>query len=391
MKFAERLKNLKPSATLEITAKANQLKKEGFDVIGFGAGEPDFDTPVHIKEAAIKAINDGKTKYTPVAGITELREAVAELFTKDYGIKFSFDEILVSCGGKHSLFNIFVALLNRGDEVIIPAPYWVSYPAMVEIAEGVPVIIETTVENNFKLKPEQLNAALTDKTKLIIINSPSNPTGSAYGKEELKELTEILKKRDIFIITDDIYYKIVYDDYKFCNVLTVAPELKDRIIIVNGVSKTYSMTGWRIGFTAANKSIISTMSKIQGQSTSNPASISQYAALEAISGDQSFIGEMVREFKKRRDFLLESLNEMDGVLCFKPEGAFYVFPDIFGVLKNKNLSSSVEFSKILLEEEQVAVVPGSAFGKEGHIRMSYATSFENIRRGMDRIKEWINR
>jgi len=391
MKFAERLKNLKPSATLEITAKANQLKKEGFDVIGFGAGEPDFDTPVHIKEAAIKAINDGKTKYTPVAGITELREAVAELFTKDYGIKFSFDEILVSCGGKHSLFNIFVALLNRGDEVIIPAPYWVSYPAMVEIAEGVPVIIETTVENNFKLKPEQLNAALTDKTKLIIINSPSNPTGSAYGKEELKELTEILKKRDIFIITDDIYYKIVYDDYKFCNVLTVAPELKDRIIIVNGVSKTYSMTGWRIGFTAANKSIISTMSKIQGQSTSNPASISQYAALEAISGDQSFIGEMVREFKKRRDFLLESLNEMDGVLCFKPEGAFYVFPDITGVLKNKNLSSSVEFSKILLEEEQVAVVPGSAFGKEGHIRMSYATSFENIRRGVDRIKEWINR
>jgi aspartate aminotransferase len=389
MVLANRIKNLKPSATLAITATANELKKEGKDVIGFGAGEPDFNTPENICNAAIKAINEGKTRYTPVGGIFELRKAVAEQFTKEYGVNFAPDEILISCGGKHSLFNIFMALINKGDEVIIPSPYWVSYPAMVEIAEGKSVIIETSSENGFKLNPDILEKSITSKTKVLVINSPSNPTGSAYSEEELKAIIDVVKDKDIFIISDDIYYKITYDDYKFVNALMIYPELKDKVIIVNGVSKTYAMTGWRIGFTAANKNLISAMSKIQGQSTSNPTSFAQYGALEAITGDQSFINKMVDEFKKRRDFLVSSLNNIQGISCINAIGTFYVFPDISEAMQIKGLSSSVDFAKKLLEEKLVAVVPGSAFGKEGYIRMSFVTSMDNLKKGVQRIKEWI--
>jgi len=388
MLFAKRVETLKPSATLEITAKANQLKSEGFDVIGFGAGEPDFDTPDNIKQAAVTAINNGKTKYTPVPGIIELRKAVANRFSSDYGVKYDFSEVIVSCGGKHSLFNIFMSILNSGDEVIIPSPYWVSYPAMVELCGGKPVIINSSINEGFKLTPDKLKKAITDKTKAVVINSPSNPTGSSYSEDELKSLVDILKNKDIYIISDDIYYKIIYDNYKFVNAVMLYPDIKDKVIIVNGVSKTYSMTGWRIGFTLANKEIISVMSKIQGQSTSNPTSIAQYAALEAVAGDQSVIKDMVSEFKKRRDFIVKELNEISGVKCYNPEGAFYVFPDISGVIKNKNLKGSADFSSKLLDEKKVAVVPGVAFGNDSHIRLSYATSMKNIEEGIKRIKEF---
>ena len=388
MNLSERVINLKPSATLAITAKANQMKKEGLDVIGFGAGEPDFDTADHIKDAAIKAIENGKTKYTPVAGILELRDAVAKMFSKDYGVKFSNDEIMISCGGKHSLFNIFMSILNKGDEVIIQSPYWVSYPAIVEVCGGKPVIINTFYEDGFKIKPEDLSVKISDKTKAVIINSPSNPTGVAYNKEEIIQLIEIVKDKDIYIISDDIYYKIIYDNYEFSNPLTLFPELKEKIIISNGVSKTYSMTGWRIGFTAANKKIISAMSKIQGQSTSNPTSIAQYAALEAVTGSQDCINLMKKEFAKRRDYIVERLNAINGVSCNKPEGAFYVFPEISKILRRKNFGGSARFAEKLLEEKLVAVVPGIAFGNDKHIRISYATSFENIEKGIDRIEEF---
>ncbi len=388
MLFANRVKSLKPSATLEITAKANQLKQEGFDVIGFGAGEPDFDTPEHIKQAAINAINSGKTKYTPVAGILELRKAVAKKFSEDYGVEFLDDEVIVSCGGKHSLFNIFMSILNKGDEVIIPSPYWVSYPAMVELCEGKPVIINAEINENFKLTPEKLEKAITDKTKAVVINSPSNPTGASYSYNELKEILDILKDKNLYIISDDIYYKITYDNYKFVNAVMIYPEIKDKIIIVNGVSKTYSMTGWRIGFTIANKELVKTMSKIQGQSTSNPTSIAQYAALEAITGNQDCINEMVTEFKKRRDYIVNELNSIDGINCYNPEGAFYVFPDISNIIKRKGFKGSAEFSAKLLEDKKVAVVPGVAFGNDNHIRLSYATSMENIKEGIKRIKEF---
>ena len=283
-----------------------------------------------------------------------------------------------------------MAILNSGDEVIIPSPYWVSYPAMVELCDGKPVIVNTELTDRFKLTPDKLEKAITENTKAVIINSPSNPTGTSYTEKELKELVDIIKNKDIFIISDDIYYKIIYDDFKFINTVMIYPELKDKVIIVNGVSKTYSMTGWRIGFTLANKNIISTMSKIQGQSTSNPTSISQYAALEAITGDQNCINLMNKEFKKRRNFIVEFLNSIKGINCFMPEGAFYVFPDISEIISKKKLSGSTEFASKLLEEKKVAVVPGVAFGNDNHIRLSYATSMENIEKGLKRIKEFCN-
>jgi len=387
--LSKRVINLKPSITLEITAKANALKKQGVDVVGFGAGEPDFDTPEFIKEAAIKAIKDGKTRYTPVAGIPELRKAVAEFFCSEYKVDFNEDEILISCGGKHSLYNIFQTLLDKEDEVIIPSPYWVSYPPMVELAEGKPVIVNTSYESGYKLKVDDLKKAITSKTKAIIINSPSNPTGSAYSEEELRELLDIIVDKEIYIISDDIYSKIIYDDYKFINALMLYPEYKDKIIIATGVSKTYAMTGWRIGFTGANKNIISAMSKIQGQSTSNPTSIAQYAALAAIKGDQSFIANMLEEFNKRRNYIVNELNTIEGVKCFKPIGAFYVFPDISNVLARMNYNSSVDFAKDLLDKEKVALVPGDAFGYKNGIRLSYATSFDIIKKGLERIKNFI--
>ncbi len=389
MELSKRVKNLKPSITLEITAKANAMKKQGIDVIGFGAGEPDFDTPENIKEAAIKAIREGKTKYTPAAGIPELREAVAKMFTKDYGVEFSTEEVIISCGGKHSLYNIFQVILNNGDEVIIPAPYWVSYPSMVELAGGKPVILPSSIMENFQIDLKQLKNAINSKTKAIVLNSPSNPSGMIYSKETLSGIIELVKDKDIFIISDDIYNKLVYDT-EFLNVLILDKTIKDKTIIVNGVSKTYSMTGWRIGFTGANKNIISSINKIQSQSTSNPTSIAQYASLEAITGDQSSVEIMKKAFKKRRDLAVESLNKIPGLKCLKPDGAFYLFPDISEFIKNSEYKDSVDFCKNLLEKEKVAVVPGSAFGVENTFRMSFALSDENILKGIERIKNFIS-
>ena len=389
MELSKRIANLKPSITLEITAKANAMKKQGIDVIGFGAGEPDFDTPEHIKEAAIKAIKEGKTKYTPAAGIPELREAVAELFTQDYGVKFSMEEVIISCGGKHSLYNIFQVILNKDDEVIIPSPYWVSYPAMVELAGGKPVIIPSSIENNFQIDLNILKKLITSKTKAIILNSPSNPTGILYSKETLQGIINLIKDKEIFIISDDIYNKLVYDE-NFINVLMIDNSIKEKTIIVNGVSKTYSMTGWRIGFTGANKEIISAINKIQSQSTSNPTSIAQYAALEAITGDQNCVEEMKNIFKKRRDIAVEMLNQIPGLKFLKPQGAFYLFPDISTYIKKSEFKNDIDFSKALLEKEKVAIIPGSGFGVENTFRISFALSENNIRKGIERIKNFIS-
>ncbi len=388
MELSNKVKNLKPSITLEITAKANAMKKQGIDVVGFGAGEPDFDTPENIKKAAIKAIEDGKTKYTPAAGILELRDAVAKIFTEDYGVEYSAEEVIISCGGKHSLYNIFQAILNNEDEVIIPAPYWVSYPSMVELAGGKPVILPSSIEENFQINLKKLKNAITPKTKAIVLNSPSNPSGMIYSKETLHGIIEIVKDKEIFIISDDIYNKLVYD-VEFLNVLILDKSLKNKTIIVNGVSKTYSMTGWRIGFTGATKDIISAINKIQSQSTSNPTSIAQYAALEAITGDQSSVEVMKKAFKKRRDLAIEKLNTIPGLKCLKPDGAFYLFPDVSEFIKKSKFENSVDFCKNLLEKEKVAVVPGSAFGVENTFRMSFALSDENIFKGIERIRNFI--
>ncbi len=388
MELSNRVKNLKPSITLEITAKANAMKKQGIDVVGFGAGEPDFDTPENIKKAAIKAIEDGKTKYTPAAGILELRDAVAKMFTEDYGVEYSAEEVIISCGGKHSLYNIFQAILNNEDEVIIPAPYWVSYPSMVELAGGKPVILSSSIEENFQINLKKLKNAITPKTKAIVLNSPSNPSGMIYSKETLYGIIEIVKDKEIFIISDDIYNKLVYD-VEFLNVLILDKSLKNKTIIVNGVSKTYSMTGWRIGFTGATKDIISAINKIQSQSTSNPTSIAQYAALEAITGDQSSVEVMKKAFKKRRDLAIEKLNTIPGLKCLKPDGAFYLFPDVSEFIKKSKFENSVDFCKNLLEKEKVAVVPGNAFGVENTFRMSFALSDENILKGIERIRNFI--
>ncbi len=388
MELSYKLKEIKPSATLEITAKANMLKQQGFDVVGFGAGEPDFDTPDNIKSAAIKAIQNGKTKYTPINGIIELRDALCKKFSNELGINYTSNEILVSAGGKHSLYNLFMSIINPGDEIIIPSPYWVSYPEMVKISGGKPIIVPSSSSENFKINREKLASAITNKTKGIIINSPSNPTGALYSKDELKSLIDVVKDKDILIISDDIYDKIIYDNKNFVNALMIYPELKDKTVIVNGASKTYSMTGWRIGYTAANKNIISGMSIIQGQSTSNPTSISQYAALESITGPQDFIKEMVSKFQERRDYIVAELNSIDGIVCNKPEGAFYVFPDISLLLKKKNFQNSVDFSKKLLDDQKVAVVPGDAFGNDNCIRLSYATSMDTIKKGVTRLKEF---
>ena len=388
MIFSERVKNLKPSPTLEVTAKAKELKAKGVDVISFGAGEPDFDTPDNIKQSAIKAIKDGKTKYTPAGGILELREAVAEWFTREYSCEFSPEEIIISCGAKHSIYNVLQVLLNDGDEVIIIAPYWVSYPSMVELAGGKPVIVNTTFEEEFRINIEKLNRAITPKTKAIIINSPCNPTGMMLLKEQYEKLAEILFKRDIFVISDDIYHKIVFER-EFCNILMAEKSLKSKIIIINGVSKTYSMTGWRIGFTGANREIINAIAKIQSQSTSNPTSISQYAALEAITGDQSCVEKMRKTFMERRKITVEKINQIEGIKCLNPDGTFYLFPEISEILINSNIKNSVEFCKKLLEDEKVAIVPGSAFGYENAFRMSFAISEDSILKGIERIEKFV--
>ncbi len=368
--ISTRVENIKPSPTMEVTSKARELKEAGNDIIGLGAGEPDFDTPIHIKEAAIKAIKEGKTKYTAVDGIPELKEAIIEKFYKENNIVYKNSEVSVATGGKQVLYNAFQATVNKGDEVVIPIPYWVSYPDMVILAQGNPVFIETKKENNFKLTIDMLEKVINEKTKWIVLNSPSNPTGSCYSKEELMKIGEFLKNyENILILSDDIYEKITYENFTFSTMAEVLPELKSRILTVNGVSKAFSMTGWRIGYAGGPEFLIKSMAKIQSQSTSNPTSISQYAALEALTSSNSFLNENNTVFLRRRNLILDLINKSKGLECNKPDGAFYIFPSCEKLIglrtqEGKIINNSSDFSKYLLEEVGVAVVPGIAFGME---------------------------
>lgn len=394
--ISESLKRIKPSPTIAVTMKAKELRAEGKDVIGLGAGEPDFDTPDNIKEAAKAAIDRGDTKYTPVDGTPELKKAIIDKFQRENGLSFEPSQISVGTGGKQVLYNAFMASLNPGDEVVIPAPYWVSYPDMVALAGGESVIVKCSDDTNFKITPEKLENAITPKTKWVLLNSPSNPTGAAYTKGELLALTEVLEKHPhVYVLTDDIYEHLVYDGFEFNTLATVATSMRDRILTVNGVSKAYAMTGWRIGYAAGPAELIKAMAKIQSQSTSNPCSIAQAAAVEALNGPQDFLAERNEVFKRRRDFVVSELNKIDGVKCKTPEGAFYVYPNIKELIgkttpDGKKLESCTEFSSYLLESKLVAVVPGDAFGAGGYFRISYATSDENLQKALVRIKEAID-
>jgi aspartate aminotransferase len=391
IKLSQRVQSIKPSPTLAITARAAALRAEGKDIIGLGAGEPDFDTPDHIKQAAVVALEKGQTKYTAVDGTVELKNAIIKKFSRDNGLTYEANQILVSCGGKQSFFNLAQALLESGDEVIIPAPYWVSYPDMVLLADAKPVIIIGDRDQRYKITPQQLEDAITDKTRLFVINSPSNPTGMTYTKAELEALGEVLRKYpDILIATDDMYELIYWADEPFYNIVMACPDLYDRTIVMNGVSKAYSMTGWRIGYAGGPAQLIGAMKKIQSQSTSNPTSISQAASVEALNGDQGCVQTMLVEFKKRHDFVVEKLNQMQGITALETDGTFYVFPDISGVLANKpDLTDDMDFAEALLVEKGVAVVPGTAFGLKNHIRLSIATSESNLQNALQRIAEFI--
>ena len=383
------LKRIKPSPTIAVTSKAREMRAAGKDVIGLGAGEPDFDTPDNIKEAAIQAIKRGDTKYTAVDGTPALKMAIKEKFSRENNLTYELDQISVGTGGKQVLYNAFMATLNPGDEVIIPAPYWVSYPDMVLLAGGKPKIVKCSEKNEFKITPAELKKAISKKTKWLIINSPSNPTGSCYTKEEIQELSKILiKNKKVFILSDDIYEHITYDGFEFFTIAQLK-SLKDRVLTMNGVSKSYSMTGWRIGYGAGPKDIIKAMAKIQSQSTTNPSSISQAAAVEALNGTQDFIKTRSESFKERRDFVVESLNNIEGLSCLKPSGAFYVFPNCKKLLgKKTKLKTDKDFVEKLLEKSEVAVVQGSAFGLDGYFRISYATSMDNLKKALERIKSF---
>ncbi|WP_136634648.1 pyridoxal phosphate-dependent aminotransferase [Pseudooceanicola onchidii] len=392
--LSDTLSRVKPSPTIAVTNKARELKAAGKDVIGLGAGEPDFDTPENIKAAAIAAINDGKTKYTAVDGIPELKDAICAKFKRDNGLDYTADQVTVGTGGKQVLYNALMATLNPGDEVLIPAPYWVSYPDMVLLAGGTPTFVEGQLQTQFKITPEQLDAAITPKTKWFIFNSPSNPTGAGYSREELKGLTDVLKKHPhVWIMTDDMYEHLAYDDFEFCTPAQVEPALYDRTLTVNGVSKAYAMTGWRIGYAAGPKEVINAIRKIQSQSTSNPSSISQWAAVEALNGPQDFIAENNKTFVRRRDLVVEMLNAIDGITCPVPEGAFYVYPSIAGLI-GKTTPSGVKieddevFATALLEDKGVAVVFGAAFGLSPNFRVSYATSDEALKEACTRIQDF---
>ena len=387
--ISESVNRIKPSPTIAVTTKAAELRAAGKDVIGLGAGEPDFNTPSAICEAAKKAMDEGKTKYTPVGGTPELKQAIIDKFKCDNGLEFSTDEIIAGTGGKQIIFNAILATINPEDEVIIPAPYWVSYPDIVVFAGGKPVTVEC--DSSFKLKPEQLEAAITEKTKWLILNSPSNPTGAAYSKEELKALADVLLKYPhVWVMSDDIYEHLVYDGFEFATIASVEPALQDRVLTINGVSKAYSMTGWRIGYAGGPVELVKAMTKLQSQSTSNPSSISQAAAVEALNGDQSFLDEWCAAFVKRRDLVVDKLNAIDGISCAKPEGAFYVYPSCEGLIGKKTpdgqmIESSTELATYFLESVGVAVVPGVAFGLDPYFRISYATSEENLEKACERI------
>jgi aspartate aminotransferase len=388
LQLSSRVQAIKPSPTLAVTNKAAELRAAGQDIIGLGAGEPDFDTPEHIKVAAIEAIRNGQTKYTAVDGTPALKKAIIAKFKRDNGLEYEANQILVSSGGKQSFFNLALAILNPGDEVIIPAPYWVSYPDMVLVAEGKPVILETSAETRFKITAQQLEQAITERTRLFVINSPSNPSGMAYSLDELKALGEVLKRHPhVMVATDDMYEPILWTGKPFCNILNACPELYDRTFVLNGVSKAYSMTGWRIGYAAGPARVIGAMKKIQSQSTSNPCSISQAAAAAALEGDQTCVGEMVKAFRERHDWLVSALNELPGVACLRGDGTFYVFPSFQGAIEaTDGVGTDVELAEKLLSDAGVALVPGSAFGAPGHMRLSFATSMENLEKAVARLR-----
>jgi aspartate aminotransferase len=389
--LSNRVKAVKPSPTLAVTARAAALRAAGKQIIGLGVGEPDFDTPDSIKAAAIQAINNGFTKYTAVDGTASLKKAVIDKFKRDNGFDYAPNQILVSSGGKQSFFNLAQALLNPGDEVIIPAPYWVSYPDMVLLADGVPVILETGQAENFKISPAQLRAAITAKTRLLVINSPSNPTGVAYSLDELKALGDVLRDfPDVLIASDDMYEHILWNKGQFVNILNANPDFYSRTIVLNGVSKAYSMTGWRIGYCAGPAPLIEAMCIVQSQSTSNPTSISQVAAEQALNGDQSFIDMMMVEFKKRHDYVVAELNTIDGIECLPTDGTFYVFPNVEKLIARLDgVNNDLDFSEFLIEQAGVALVPGSAFGAPGYIRISIATSMENLQNALQKIKQAV--
>jgi aspartate aminotransferase len=390
LRLSDRVLSIKPSPTLAVTNKAAELKAAGKDIIGLGAGEPDFDTPEHIKAAAIKAIESGFTKYTAVDGTPGLKKAIIAKFKRDQGLDYAANQILVSCGGKQSFFNLALAFLNKGDEVIIPAPYWVSYPDMVLIADATPVCIECPQSQGYKITAEQLEKAITPNTKLLVLNSPSNPTGMVYSKAELLALAEVLRKHpQVLIATDDMYEHIIWTAEKFENIVTVAPDLYDRTIVLNGVSKAYAMTGWRIGYAAGPVKLISAMKNVQSQSTSNPTSISQVAAEAALNGPQDVLQPMVKAFKERHDYVVGALNQIQGVSCSAADGAFYAFCNVEGAIAKLGLKNDLEFADLLLNTVGVAVVPGSAFGLDGHMRISYATSMKVLEDAIGRIKKAI--
>jgi len=392
MELSNRVKGIKPSPTLAITAKANQMKADGVDVVGFGAGEPDFDTPENIKKACIDSLLAGNTKYTPVPGTNGARDAVIEKLKRDQGLEYARNQIVISCGAKHTLYNIFQALVGEGDEVLIPAPYWVSYPDQVILASAKPVIVETSEANNFIPTVAELDKVTTSRTKVLVINSPSNPTGGAATRKQLEEIAKFAVKKDLIVISDEIYEKIIYDGFEFTSIAQL-PGMVERTVLVNGLSKAYSMTGWRIGYAAAPTNLVGAITNIQSQSTSNPVSFVMPAVEEALNGPQGFIDTMVAEFDRRRLYMCDRLNAMDGVSCFRPQGAFYVFPNFSGLygrkFKDKAIGNSGEFADYLLDEAKVAIVSGNAFGADDYARLSYAIAMENIEKGLDRIEAAI--
>ena len=393
MQFSKKFNSIAPSPTLAIDAKFKEMKAAGHDVVGFGAGEPDYDTPPHIKQAAINAILSGKTKYTPASGTMELKKAVCDKFLKDNGLSYKPENIVVSNGAKHSLINAFGAILNPGDEVIVPAPYWVSYPEMIKYNDGVPVILYTTEDEGFKFTAEKLEKAITPKTKALVLNSPSNPTGMVYTEKELRQIADVCMKHNLYIISDEIYEHLVYGSAKHVSIASLSEEIKDKTIIINGLSKTYAMTGWRIGFTASNAKIAKLMSNVQSHTTSNPNSIAQEAAVAALTGPTDELKEMISQFDLRRKYMVERINSIDGVSCKEPEGAFYVMMNIEKLIgktiKGKLIESADDFAEVFLETELVAVVPGTGFDAPHHVRWSYATSLDNIKEGLSRLENML--
>jgi aspartate aminotransferase len=395
MNLAKRLQLIKPSPTLMVTVQVAALRRQGIEVIDFGAGEPDFDTPDHIKEAAITALKQGKTKYTPVGGTADLKEAIIAKLKRDNGLTYSLQEVTSNCGGKHTLFNAFHALFGEGDEVLIPAPYWVSYSDMVILTGGQPKLLMTSEATGFKITAAQLETAIGPQSKALLLNSPSNPTGAAYTEDELRAIAEVVERSNLIVISDDVYEKFLYDSPQCPHILSLKPQLRDRVLITNSVSKTYAMTGWRLGYAAGPKEVIAAIETLQSQSTSNPNSITQAAAATALTGTQEPVAVMAKEFKKRRDYVVQRLRAMPGISCTLPEGAFYVFPRVspyFGAKwQDKTISSAMDLSMYLLQEAKVALVAGEGFGSADHVRISYATSMENLQKGLDQIEAALKR